>query len=302
MHRRTALAAAAALVAGAAACSSPAPTGPTPSATPPVTATPTRTPTPAPEAPVVEIEVDADGALTMRTDLDAGAYVFRVASADAAEVTILDPEDGYTPEDLAEDFGPHDSAEAYSAATARLEEQARSLGGAWSTPENPGIFAQVLAAGTYWFVDLSREPGEAGGDDTLDAADVVSVTVTGTPTATVLPEHDAVAEASEDRSWRLPESLPAAGSLLLRNETESSHRLILDPVPPDSTAEEWLALTREGRGIECPCHSPAGVGAGTEFLWSYDLPPGDYLVMDLSISELGYPQYNGAGATTVTLD
>lgn len=66
-------------------------------------------------------------------------------------------------------------------------------------------------------------------------------------------------------------------------------------------AAEWLALTRAGRGVNCTCHSPARLSAGTAFLWSYDLPPGDYLVMDLSISELGYRQFNGAGATIVEL-
>ena len=50
--------------------------------------------------------------------------------------------------------------------------------------------------------------------------------------------------------------------------------------------------------------SPDGgkrIGAGTEFLWIYDLEPGSYVVMDQSISDLGYPQYNGAGATLVEL-
>lgn len=216
-------------------------------------------------------------------------------------VSVIEPLDGYTLEDLAADFGPAPSSEAQAAQWARFDARGRSLGGTWSEPGSPWGFALTLEAGTYWVVDLHREPGPAGDDDVLDPANVATVTVTGTRVERALPDPDGLATASSDRSWDLPDTLPAQGTLLVRNTTAQSHQLVVDPVPADLTAQEWLDLTRGGRGMDCACRSPARVSAGTEFLWTYDLPAGEYLILDFSTGGLGYPQYNGAGATIIRL-
>lgn len=300
-RERAALALAAGVVLGLVGCASPdsGPAEPSPASTASPEPSPAET-SPTPDAPVVEIEVDGTGALDMPTELAAGAHVFRVSSAAQADVTVIRPRGGYTKEDLAGDFGPHESEEGQVTAAASFEDGAVSVGGTWSGPGRSWGFALVLDVGEYWFVNMVREPGEAGSDDTLEVKQIRTVTVSESDKAARLPESDAVASAIEDRSWDVPETLPASGALLIRNETGASHRLVLERVPDGEDPQEWLDQSRVGHR-ECPCNSPGRASAGTEFVWVYELPAGPYVVIDQSISDLGYPQYNGAGATLVEL-
>jgi hypothetical protein len=302
MHHPVALTLASLALVGVSACTTPDSPRTTPTPTTPTdTGTPTTSPTPV-EPEVVEIGVDGDGTLTMPASLNAGAHVFRVSSATLATVMVIEPREGYTKEQLAADFGPHDSMEESVSAWARMTTHGHSLGGTWSEEGRPFGFALELEPGSYWFVDLGREPGEAGDDDVLDVANILTVEVGDGETEAVLPEPDAEATAREDRSWSLPDSIPAAGTLLVDNPTEASHQLVFERVPDDSDPEEWLDNTHQGgREIECPCNSPALLGEGEEFLWIYDLEAGPYVALDFSADEQGSPHYNGAGATLVEL-
>lgn len=296
--------ASAALLALTAGCTTATPPpGPTPPGPGTATVSPDPVPTQVPgdePASVVEIQVSADGSLTMPTQLPPGAHVFEVSSESIAQVTIIEPTAGYTTDQLREDFGPHASEQELVAAAARFEAGARLLGGSWSEPGGTWSFARTLDEGAYWFVDLAREPGDAGDDDVLHPARIVTVTVSGEGAGATLPASDAVASVTEEDAWTLPEAIPAAGTLRITNGTTGSHQLVLERVPDGTAPQDWLAQSRAGHK-ECPCGSPAPVSGGEEFLWVYDLPPGDYVVLDRSIGGQGYPQYDGAGASLVRL-
>jgi hypothetical protein len=259
-------------------------------------------------AAVVEATVDDAGAVTMPRSLAPGGYVFRVTSAGRTTVTVLELQAGYTTQQLVADLSPQTSEERSAAAAARIDTMTRSLGGADSAPRSPAQFAIRLDPGTYWFAavpsrtgEIASSTGDVGQDDAIPAGALVAVTVSGTPRATTMPTPDATALASDDRSWALPAVLPARGTLLLRNPGANSHALLLDPVPDGLTAQEWLEATRIGRGVEGGAVGTARLSAGAEMLWIYDLPRGDYVAMDTSIGENGYPQPYGARAVIVTL-
>lgn len=263
------------------------------------------TPTPpegSPTAPappeVVAVEIDAARAITMPSELVPGAYVFEVSSAAESTLTVLEPRGGYAPEDLAADVGPAESFEDHVASWARFEAGTHARGGTWSVPERPASFALTLDAGEYWFVDLQRT---ITSEPLVDPANVVEVTVAGTPADSVLPDAEHVATVDGERRWRLPETLPTAGTLRVTNPTGGGHQLLLEPVPEGYSPEEWLDMTRRGRGIECGCAGPGRVGGGAEVVWMYDLEPGDYVVLDFSTGPDGAHAYHGAGATLVTL-
>jgi len=74
--------------------------------------------------------------------------------------------------------------------------------------------------------------------------------------------------------------------------------------------QDGRRLSRPGSGWTGPGSAAGwrggGVGtarlsAGTEMLWIYDLAAGDYLAVDSSIGENGYPQPYGARAVIVTI-
>ncbi len=235
----------------------------------------------------------------MPATLTPGGYVFRVSCARRATLTVLEPETDYTQTMLADDLGPQSSQAGSAAASARLDAKTRSLGGVDCASGTPGQFAITLAAGSYWFAALPR-PGEGvEPEDVVPQEAPMTVTVSGPATATRMPAPDGTAAARDDRSWTLPQAAPASGTLLLRNPAARSHSLLLDPVPEDLTAQQWLEATRLGRGVDGV--GTARLSAGAEMLWMYDLPPGAYVAMDVSIGENGYPQPYGAGAVIINL-
>ena len=282
-----------------AACASPTTTTTTPTTTTttPTTTTATPTATPpetTPAAAVIGVSVDAHGAITAPAALSSRGYVFRVSSAAPAMVTLLKPKGSYTKAQLVADLGPHSDEATTIAAANRFDTAVMASGGAWSAAGESGLFAAALGSGTYWVVDLAREPL---------VANVHTLTVTGSPLATNLPQPDAVASATSERTWTVPRNLPAKGTLLLRNSTLGTHQFVIEPVPPSLTPAAYLSATRTGRGMEAPwtIPGPSLVSAGVEFLWTFDLPPGSYVVMDLSLGSYGYRQYAGAGAILVSL-
>ena len=262
--------------------------------------TPTESPSPSPvAAPVVEVTVDASGAVTTTATLTPGGYVFRVVCARRTTPTLLRPLPGYTERLLLEDLGPQTSDQGSGAAATRLDAKTRALGGADCAPGSPAQFATTLEAGTYWLAALPRPIEGADQQEVFTSAALSTVSVSGRSTAVTLPEPDATAVASDARSWALPETIPARGTLLLRNPGANSHSLRLEDVPPDLTAQQWLEGTKLGRGADGV--GSARISAGTEMLWIYDLAPGEYVVTDSSIGDHGYPQPYGAGAVLVTL-
>lgn len=271
---------------------SPAP-APTAAASPSPSSSATRT-TP----PDVAVTVTDTGALTTQAILRPGPHTFRVTCARRATPTLLQPQHGYTAAMLSQDLGPQTTDQAAGAAATRLDRSTRSLGGIDCAPGEPARFALSLDAGRYWWVAL-RRPSD-GLDEPAATPEPVDLTVTGTVLNGTLPEPDATAVASDDRSWDLPDRLPSSGTLLLRNPGENSHSLRLEDAPEGVSAQDWLEATKLGRGA-------AGVGSarlspGTQLLWSYDLSPGPYVATDSSIGEHGYPQPNGAGAVIVILE
>jgi hypothetical protein len=243
---------------------------------------------------VVPVVVDANGAITIPGTLVAGAYEFRVTSSALASVTLLQAQGGYTATQLVADLGPHADDTSEAAAAGRFDSGVRAFGGARSVPGSPGVFSVAIVNGTYWVVDLAREP---------IAGNVSTVVVTGSLVAGSLPAPDAVATADADRSWTVPSNLKASGTLLVRNPVDRTHQLVLDPVPTGVAPEAYLSSTQLGRGAPPlgTLPGPSLISLGVECLWTYDLPAGAYVVMDLSLDESGYRQYAGAGAVLVTL-
>jgi hypothetical protein len=243
---------------------------------------------------VIGVSVDAHGAIRAPAALSSRGYVFQVSSAAPAMVTLLKPKVTYTKAQLVADLGPHSDEATTASAANRFDTSVMAYGGAWSTAGSSGLFAKAIDSGTYWVVDLARAPL---------VANVHTLSVTGSPLATNLPQPDAVASASMERTWTVPKSLPAKGTLLIRNSTPGTHQLVIEPVPPSYTPKAYLSATRTGRGMEAPwtIPGPSLVSAGVDFLWTYDLSPGDYVIMDLSLGTYGYRQYAGAGAILVSL-
>jgi hypothetical protein len=200
---------------------------------------------------------------------------------------------------LLQDLSPATSHRGAGVAATRFDARTRALGGADCGPGLPARFVIRLEPGTYWVVALRLPTEPEDREEATTPAEPATITVSGVPTLTTVPEPDATAAASDARSWALPTVIPARGTLLLRNPGANGHSLRLERVPPGESAQLWLETAKLGRGVGGL--GSARLSAGEEMLWIYDFAPGEYVAMDISIGGHGYPQPHGAGAVIVTL-
>ncbi|ALG10921.1 hypothetical protein [Kibdelosporangium phytohabitans] len=142
----------------------------------------------------------------------------------------------------------------------------------------------ALTAGTYHFIDYDYI-----GDEKF-TRDVPSLRITGTSAVAGLPvTPDAVIEAvanGDGETYRMPDTLPANGTLLLRNLTDHPQEAVIGQVVPDATTEDVLDFITAFRTGKVPqgkvfVGDPAGlmpVSGGRESAARFSLPPGRYAV------------------------
>lgn len=144
-------------------------------------------------------------------------------------------------------------------------------------PGTPVTFAVDVHAGTYYVGEMLRKPV------------LTRVTVAGAPAAPSAPPAARVTET--DTGYRLPATLPARGTITVRNAGTSMHRLNFIPVKAGTTRAQVGAYVRKTGGRENAPNPPfarpgAQLGTGAlsphaQMQLTYHLPPGEYAVVDV---------------------
>jgi len=173
------------------------------------------------------------------------------------------------------------------------------LGGADVFPDSPASFTVTLRPGTYYLGEMSRRP----------AFHKLAV---GPGAGGVEPAASAQLTASDSRFHTNQPTLPAHGTITIRNTGRQIHRLNFVPVEAGTTRAElgaWLRKTGgrpdgpppafAGRG---PQLGTAMISPGRRFQFGYDLPAGRYAVVSFQPdSHTGKPQTLDGLYTIVTL-
>jgi len=216
------------------------------------------------------------------------------------ELTLLRFEPGYSYARFLND-GARANSHSHDAALAmqRVFADTDFLGGADVFPDSPASFTVTLRPGTYYLGEMSRRP----------AFHKLAV---GPGAGGVEPAASAQLTASDSRFHTNQPTLPAHGTITIRNTGRQIHRLNFVPVEAGTTRAElgaWLRKTGgrpdgpppafAGRG---PQLGTAMISPGRRFQFGYDLPAGRYAVVSFQPdSHTGKPQTLDGLYTIVTL-
>ena len=205
------------------------------------------------------------------------------------ELTLLRFRPGYTYARFLADGALADgSSSAAAAALHRVFAETDFLGGADVFPGEPAAFTVTLAAGTYYLGEMNGRPA------------FHRIVVAGNPLRRT-PQAKVVVTAYDFGFRASRPTLPARGTIAIRNTGRQVHRLVFVPVRPGTTRTEIGAWLRKVGGWPYGPRPPfarqglqlgtAMISPGRKLELTYSLPPGEYALLCFQPdSRTGKPQ------------
>lgn len=253
-------------------------------------------------APLVSVSLGHRGAtIHGPTRWHAGAVGISVATTvPDQELSLIRVRPGYSYTRFLAD-GARANSHGPGAVTAmrRVFAETEFLGGADVFPGTPASFTVTLRPGTYYLGEMSTRPAFR------------KITVVRGAGA-VEPAAAARLTASDSHFRTNGPTLPAHGTITIRNTGRQIHRLNFVPVKTGTTRAQlgaWLRKTGgrpDGPPPPFAGHGPqlgtAMISPGQQFQFAYTLPPGQYAVVSFQPdSHTGKPQTLDGLYTIVTL-
>lgn len=195
------------------------------------------------------------------------------------ELVLLHFRPGYSYKRFqADGIRAHGHPTAARAALARIFANTIFDGGVNIFPSRSASFTVNVRPGTYYLGELLQKP------------ELTPIRVAG-PVATTMLASAATVTAT-DSGYRLPSTLPAQGTIMIRNAGRALHRLNFIPVSQSTTRTQLGAYIRTTHGSDNappPPFALKGPQLGTADLsprrtmqLTYNLPAGTYAVLDFN--------------------
>lgn len=179
--------------------------------------------------------------------------------------------------DLAEAFSQDPMTAAQG--TRDLNRDIRAFGLADVVPGTPAIVTEQLAAGEYYLMDLGNGPGPTGPQFTT-----FTVQGSGRVHSDRESEGPVVRLTSADR-FISPRTLPADGTITVKNVADTIHFMSISPVKKGTTDAQIQAFFDSGAQVQPPFFVDGpSVGMdvlspGRQLELTYKLPAGTYVLM-----------------------
>jgi uncharacterized membrane protein SirB2 len=151
-------------------------------------------------------------------------------------------------------------------------------GGVNIFPGTPASFTVNVQPGTYYLGELVRRP------------ELTPIHVAGPASTAQTTSHGRV--TATDAGYRLAATLPAHGTIMIRNAGKQPHRLNLIPVKRGTTRAQLAEYIRKTGGNDnapAPSFALKGAQLGTsdispnrQMQLTYDLPEGEYAILDFN--------------------
>jgi hypothetical protein len=228
--------------------------------------------------PTVTVTMGARMALAGPTRWRPGAIrIAAVSRRGEQELTLLRFKHGYTyARFLADSARANGHSRDAATALRRLFANTDFLGGANVFPREPASFTVTLHAGTYYLGEMSARPVFR------------RIEVQGAPAPTA-PKASALVTAYDFGFRANKPSLPAHGTITIRNTGEQVHRLLFVPVKTGTSRAQIGAYLRKTGGRPDgpqPAFARTGPQVGTAMIsprrqlqFSYTLPAGTYALL-----------------------
>lgn len=233
--------------------------------------------------PSQTVEVSVRGrhvTIAHATGLRSGGIHFRVAGDDTMhQIQVLRLRPGYSYRTFLGDLdASHGRGRGAISAGRRVFAGAVFVGGAVSFPHAPATFAVTLAPGTYYVGELDDPPA------------LHPITVGGTAARSL--RTTAARVDAYDFGWRVNgTSLPARGTITVRNTGEQPRFLVMAPVTPTTTRAQLGRYLRRTGGrettpppfaLDAPQAATAILSPHRQMQLTYRLKPGRYALMTFS--------------------
>jgi len=135
----------------------------------------------------------------------------------------------------------------------------------------------TLRAGTYIVIDTGS--GTDGKANYTKPGEVQTFQVSGSARSAAAAKSDADV-GLRDYAIDMPATIPAKGSLRIRNTGQDNHELLFVSVPNEKAGAAYIRLIRSGKQVDFKSHpltALAPTGPGTDTTVPIDIPPGHYL-------------------------
>lgn len=204
-----------------------------------------------------------------------GPVTFQVTASGGEQVFhLLQLRPGYTLADLQKEQSSRGSQLAIER---HVLAHVRFLGGADVFPGAPSSFTQTLRPGTYYAGAIDR---------TLRLR---AIHVEGRPIRAGAAPKPTGTITGYDFGWRVSGTLPARGTIAVRNHGHQGEVLVISPTRPGTTRAQLGAYLRRTHAAEQAPPPPFAVNGptvatgmlspGVDMDFSYDLPPGEYALL-----------------------
>jgi hypothetical protein len=243
------------------------------------------TPAQAATPPHIKVWVTKGHHVHMTTHMRPGVHKFGVRSARSASFQLIRPHAGYTKRELVHDvatgLNTDNPTPKALRAIKRFERHVTLVGGVPSGPHRRGVMWADLTRGTYWAADTN--------DPKTTVADLLTVRVGGRRVAGAMPRGSTVRAINEVDWAKRPASMPHAGIMTFRNDSEDNHFVAMARLKKGKTMADFRRwINKAKRGVDpgpppvnesAPELDSGVVSPGHEMAMRYDLPRGHYVMI-----------------------
>ena len=231
----------------------------------------------------VLVHGDGTNVTLSRSSVNAGRIAFTVDTSNGSQITLFRLVGHATLDtfraDLAEEFSQDPSIAAKG--TRDLNRDILAFGLADVIPGTPAIVTETLTAGAYYLMDLGAGPGPTGPVFTT-----FTVRHTSHPTDRQGERtHGPLVKLTSADRFVGPQTLPARGTVTVRNISDTIHFMEMQPVEKgttdaqiqeyfDSGSQDPPPFLVDGPGVGLDVLSP-----GRQAELTYNLPKGTYVLL-----------------------
>jgi hypothetical protein len=224
-----------------------------------------------------------------RSSVNEGRITFKVKSSNptpgaGSQITLFRLVGNATLDTFKADLGDEFTSDPMTGArgTRELNRDIRAFGLADVVVGHPAMVTERLTAGRYYLMDLGTQPGPTGPAITTFT---VRHSGRGLSDRQWDSRHGPVVKLTSADRFISPRTLPARGTVTVRNVADTIHFMSIGPVKKGTTDKQIQEYFDSGSqnpppfGVDGPSVGMDVLSPGRQLQLTYNLPPGTYVLL-----------------------